>query len=127
MFSVKGCLFNITADPGETNDLWYDKPEIVKKLNLRFRLLWANMKARSLPSFDLRANPKANDYIWYPWLVSDEPSPEPLKVHPEYPMRVSTEEFQHYMDLNFIDMKSKLNVYVNSLTDTLVDKFKNLF
>lgn len=127
MFSVRGCLFNITADPEETKDLWYEKPEVVKSLTLRFRLLWAKIKARKQPSFDLRANPYDHDYIWYPWLDSDEPSPEPLMTPAQYPMQVSTDEFQHYVALNLEEMKKKLNVFVKSLTDTFVDSVSSLF
>lgn len=127
MFSVKGCLFNITADPGETKDLWYEKPEIVKSMTLSFRFMWAKMKARKLPSFDLRADPFYHDYVWYPWLDSDEPSPEPLTTPSQYPMQVSTEELQHYVGLKLEEMKKSLNVYVKTLTDSFVDRVSSLF
>lgn len=127
MFSVKGCLYNITADPSETKDLWHEIPEVVKNMTLRFRFLWAQIKPRRLPSVDLRADPSKHHFIWYPWLESDTPSPEPLMTPSRYPLQVSTEEFQHYVGLNLKAMKMKLNDYVKSLTDTFVDSVSNLF
>lgn len=127
MFSVKGCLFNLTADPTETKDLWYEHSEIVNQLTHRFRLLWSHVMPRRPYSFDIRADPSFHDYIWYPWLDSEEPCPEPLMTTPQYPLHVSTEEFQYYVDLNLKIFKEKLNVHAKSLTNKFVESVSSLF
>ncbi|KOB68691.1 Arylsulfatase B, partial [Operophtera brumata] len=97
------------------------------ELTLRFRNLWLEIQPRRPPSFDIRANPSFHDYIWYPWLDGDEPVPVPLTNTPRYPLQVSTEEFNYYVETKLKIMKESLNDCVKSLTDKFVDGMSRLF
>ena len=73
----KPCLFDLTNDPCETNNIASSNPVLVKLLAQRITLY----NQTSIPSvtapFDIRADPENWDGIWTPWLdpmqVKDQP------------------------------------------------------
>ncbi|XP_026322207.1 arylsulfatase B-like [Hyposmocoma kahamanoa] len=92
---AKGCLFKITRDPLEINDLWYAMPEITKKMSLRLRALWAELKPKVKPQLDLRANPAKNNYIWLPWVPNNETMKQSNTTVPVFPLQVSIGELEY--------------------------------
>lgn len=125
--TAKGCLFNISADPLETQDLWHSSPEIVRHLTLRLRSLWTELKPRSRPSSDSRADPSLRNYVWYPWIDNEELKLEPFLIVPPFPLHASIGEMQYLVDLNFNTFKTKVDSYIKSMGESLVKSFSELF
>ncbi|XP_059046112.1 arylsulfatase B-like [Achroia grisella] len=123
---AKGCLFNITADPSETNDLWNSLPELVRHMTLRLRILWMEMIPRRQPESDSRANPSNRNYIWYPWVENNEVILEPPKT-PAFPLQVSVNELEYLVDLNMNTFKENLNQYIKNMSKSFIRSVTSLF
>lgn len=126
-FTGKGCLFNISADPLENQDLWHSSPDIVRHLTLRLRSYWAELRPRGLPYCDQRADPALRNYTWSPWITNDELKLEPFLMVPPFPLQVSIGEIQFLVDLNFNTFKSKVDSYIKSMGEAIVKSISGLF
>ncbi|XP_031766684.2 arylsulfatase B-like [Galleria mellonella] len=123
---AKGCLYNITADPTESNDLWNNLPDLVRHLTLRLRTLWADMVPRRQPQLDPKANPSFHNYIWYPWVENDEVVLEPPKV-PTFPLQVSVDELEYLVDINMNTFRDNLNLYIKDMSKSFIRSVSALF
>ncbi|KAM3967360.1 arylsulfatase B-like [Aphomia sociella] len=123
---VKGCLFNITADPLEINDLWNVAPELVRHMTLRLRTLWLEMVPRRQPQIDPKANPSLRNYIWSPWVANDAIILDPPKTA-VFPLQISVEELQYLVDLNFNTFRENLNLYIKNMSKSFVRSVSELF
>jgi len=70
------CLFNITADPCELNDVTSEHPDVVKLMEHTLDLYKKSEVPRLNKPLELRANPKFFDYTWTNWLDFYEPLEE---------------------------------------------------
>ncbi|XP_053603848.1 arylsulfatase B-like [Plodia interpunctella] len=123
----KGCLFNITEDPYEQNDLWYTSHDVVRHMTLRLRTLWTEAKPRREPQLNLRADPSTNNYIWFSFVENDEVTDESPLAMPTFPLRVSLGEVQYLVNLNLGMLKNKMNDYITSMGESFVKSVKGLF
>lgn len=87
---------------------------------LRFRLLWADLVPRPQPSFDLRANPANNSYVWLPWLEDDEEELNRVLDKVIYPLKMTMGELEYYMNLNTKALKLQLWDVLESLSSSYV-------
>ncbi|KAL0882401.1 hypothetical protein ABMA27_000885 [Loxostege sticticalis] len=124
---AKGCLFNISADPFEVRDLWNSSPEIVKHLSLRLRSFWADLQPRSQPISDLRANPAKRGYVWLPWLENNAQSVVQAPPLPAFPLKVTSDEVQHLVNLNIDDFRTKVNKYISIMGESIRLSVESLF
>ncbi|RVE43405.1 hypothetical protein evm_011942 [Chilo suppressalis] len=123
---AKGCLFNISSDPTESNDLWTMFPDVVRRMSLRLRTLWTELKARRQPQSDPRADPSLRNYTWYEWIKNEELNLESPPL-PVFPMYASLGEMQYLVDLNFNLLTDKLNVYIGNVKETISQSVSKLF
>ncbi|XP_063824556.1 arylsulfatase B-like [Ostrinia nubilalis] len=124
---AKGCLYNITADPLETQDLWDDSPDIVRRLSLRLRSFWSDLKPRSPPLSDLRADPSARGFVWLPWLENNSSSVTSTPSRPSFPLKVTSGEVKYLINININDLRTKVNSYINRMGGAIIDSVENLF
>ncbi|XP_049869905.1 arylsulfatase B-like [Pectinophora gossypiella] len=124
---AKGCLFNITDDPLEAHDLWKSSPEIVKRMALRLRSMWAGLKPRWSPQYDARANPALHDYIWRPWVDNDDVFVEPPTVIPPFPLQVTIGELEYLVDLNLNSFRQKMFDSIKNMGRSFVRSIGGLF
>ncbi|KAJ8727644.1 hypothetical protein PYW07_001763 [Mythimna separata] len=124
---AKGCLYDLSVDPTETNDLWPSHPELVHHMVLRLRVYWAALNPRQRPTPDPRANPALHDFIWLPWLDNGENVSKALEAFPSFPLQVSVGELQYLVDFNLKAFKDSLTNYVQSSTDAFMQNIANLF
>lgn len=67
-FSDKRCLFNVKADPCETQDLSGTYPDVADKLYARLQDEIKRTIPRRVPLYrDLRAAPSLHNYTWTVW------------------------------------------------------------
>ncbi|XP_048479039.1 uncharacterized protein LOC105390596 isoform X2 [Plutella xylostella] len=123
----KGCLFNIIEDPHEAHDLWAQLPELVKRLTLRLRALWSDMRGRHPARPDARADPALHQHAWAPWLEDSEPAPLHTPQPPEFPLRVTKAELQYLVDINLDAFKTKIYESINSMGNSFVKSVGSLF
>ncbi|KAG7308242.1 hypothetical protein JYU34_006920 [Plutella xylostella] len=123
----KGCLFNIIEDPHEAHDLWAQLPELVKRLTLRLRSLWSDMRGRHPARPDARADPALHQHAWAPWLEDSEPAPLHTPQPPEFPLRVTKAELQYLVDINLDAFKTKIYESINSMGNSFVKSVGSLF
>ncbi|CAG9795258.1 unnamed protein product [Diatraea saccharalis] len=123
---AKGCLYEISVDPTEINDLWYTLPDVVRRMSLRLRSFWTESKARRRPQSDPRADPSLRNYVWFPWVNDEQSNLEPPPV-PMFPLQVSLGEMQYLVDLNFNLLKDKLNTYIGNVKESITESVGKLF
>lgn len=99
----------------------------MKRLTLRLRTLWTELKPRRQPQPDLRADPAKHDYIWSPWMDSDELETEPPKTIPEFPLQVSYGELEYLVNLNMDMFKEKIYESIQSMGKSFVKSVSGLF
>lgn len=126
LLSEKGCIFNISADPLENNDLWYILPDRVNDLIIRLRVIWAGMKPRSEPKRDARADPSLNNFIWSPW-VQNEDFKQQYNNTPPFPLQFSQKELQYIFNLNIGTFSEKLCRLIKNMGDSFIKSVGNLF
>lgn len=61
------CLFNITADPCELNNLVFHYPDVVRTMERTLEMYKATEVPRGNKPIDPRADPKFYDYTWTNW------------------------------------------------------------
>ncbi|XP_075972028.1 arylsulfatase B-like [Anticarsia gemmatalis] len=130
--SSKGCLFDLTEDPLETNDLWYSHPEIVRQMVLQLRMYWAKISPRRRPRVDMEANPALRNFVWTPWLSNEEEVQkyENIKhehLFPPFPLQVSVGELQYLTNLNLNLFKNSFTEYMKKTADAFVESIASLF
>nr|XP_021188858.2 arylsulfatase B isoform X1 [Helicoverpa armigera] len=125
--NAKGCLFDLSVDPAETNDLWSSHPDLVQHMVLRLRMYWAAINPRHKPKPDPRANPALRDFIWFPWLDNEENVSKALQAFPSFPLQVSAGELQYLVEFNLNAFKDSLTNYVKSSTDAIKQNIAKLF
>ncbi|XP_022825451.1 arylsulfatase B-like [Spodoptera litura] len=125
--NAKGCLFDLSVDPAESNDLWHTHPQFVQHMVLRLRAYWAAINPRHEPTPDPRANPALHDFIWLPWLDNLENVSKPLLAFPNFPLQVSVGELQYLVDFNLNAFKESLTSYVKSSADAFIQNIAKLF
>ncbi|KAG6450906.1 arylsulfatase B [Manduca sexta] len=123
----KGCLFNITEDPFESQDLWLQAPEIVRYMVLRIRYYWSQLNPRRQPKFDHRSNPALREYVWLPWVKNNKTVSEELVQSPQFPLIVSVGELQYLVDYNLNMFSDKVSAYIKGLAATFMDNMSGLF
>ncbi|KAL4707922.1 hypothetical protein ACJJTC_013713 [Scirpophaga incertulas] len=123
---VKGCLYNISVDPLETNDLWFKSSDVARRMALRLRSLWSELQPRRQPLSDSRANPSLRNYVWSPWVKNDELTSE-TPTAPKFPSEVTKGELQYLVDLNFNSLKDRVNMFIGNMRDTMVKSVGGLF
>ena len=63
----QACLFNITADPCEFNNLVFNYPDVVRTMERTLEMYKATEVPRGNKPIDPRADPKFYDYTWTNW------------------------------------------------------------
>ncbi|KAJ2952212.1 hypothetical protein O0L34_g4490 [Tuta absoluta] len=124
---AKGCLYNITADPLEAHDIWDLYPDIVKRLSLRLRSLWSELKPRWSPLLDMRANPASHNYTWTPWVPNDEIPLKPPTTVPVFPLHVSMGDLQYLVELNLNKFRQKMFDSIKNMGSSFVQSIGGLF
>jgi hypothetical protein len=106
--------------------LWNAAPDIARRMALRLRSFWTELKPRCQPQSDPGANPSQWNYVWLPWVNKDELTFEPDLV-PAFPLQVTMGELQYLVDLNFDLLKNKVTWYIGSMRDSIVKSVGGLF
>jgi len=70
------CLFNITADPCEMNNVAFKYPDVIKRMNKTLELYKKSEVPRLNKPIDPRGDPKYFEYTWTNWLDYYEPLEE---------------------------------------------------
>ena len=66
---ITPCLFNITADPCETNNLADAYPEILEQLMQQFTGFWKTFVNQTNQPGDSAADPRKFNNVWSPWVT----------------------------------------------------------
>ena len=70
------CLFNVTADPCERNNVLFKYPDVVKLMDQTLAMYAKSAVPRLNKPKEARADPKYFDYSWTNWLDYYEPLEE---------------------------------------------------
>lgn len=92
------CLFNITADPCELDNLAFQYPDVVHLLEGTLDLYKSTEVPRGNKPVDPRANPKYFDYTWTNWLDYVQP------------VQGNQDEEAYYLKLTEKDIQAKLKL-----------------
>ncbi|XP_028030981.1 arylsulfatase B-like [Bombyx mandarina] len=122
-----GCLFNITADPLETTNLWSSLPDVVRRMVLRLRYYWAQINPRCLVKIDKKSDPSLRDFVWSPWLEDNEQVAKPIRDRPRFPLKVLVGELQYLIDSKFNNFSETMSAYVKSMADSFLENVSELF
>ncbi|XP_018496256.1 arylsulfatase B [Galendromus occidentalis] len=65
--SKRPCLFNLAADPCEENDIFDERPDMVRKLMVKLNEYQTSMRPMENRPNSAAADPARFDFVWMPW------------------------------------------------------------